>query len=147
MSALTAKRIPIYVILSGEVPLTLAASTAVYQGGMAVGNTADGTVTKGVAGTTTFQRIGLFAESLDNSASTATTTVMVRLDCEVHCQWFDNATGANKVLAANCFSTCYILDDHTVTLASSSNSKAGRVWGVDSTKGVLVEVPKSGFAL
>jgi hypothetical protein len=30
-------------------------------------------------------------------------------------------------------------DDHTVTLSNSGTSKAGRVWGVDAVKGVLVE--------
>ena len=120
------------------IPLPLKASTSVFQGGMACADTSDGSVTKGAA-STTLTRIGTFAQTLDNSASTATTQVMVQLEKEIVGTWFDNATGANAVVAANLFSDCYILDDHTVTMATSGNSKAGRVWEIDSVKGVLVE--------
>jgi len=45
---------------------------------------------------------------------------------------------ANAVTASNLFADVYILDDQTVTTASSGNSKAGRVWAVDAD-GVCVE--------
>lgn len=63
---------------------------------------------------------------------------MVNLDREVVARWYDNDTGT-AVVAANVGSDCYILDDHTVTGSSTGNSVAGRVWQVDSVKGVLVE--------
>jgi hypothetical protein len=54
---------------------------------------------------------------------------------ELH--WWDNASGGAAVTGL--FSLCYMLDDHTVTNASSGNSVAGRVWAIDTTKGVLVQ--------
>ena len=120
------------------IPLPLAGSTSVFQGGMACADTSNGTVTKG-GSSTTLVRIGTFAQTLDNSGSTATTQVMVALEREVFATWFDNATGGNAVLSTDLFNDVYALDDHTVTKASSGNSKVGRVWAVDTVKGVLVE--------
>lgn len=138
MSALGQARMPIELRLK-NISLPLAGSTAAYQGGIACGDTSVGLVTKGAAGSTTLLRIGLFAETIDNSASTATAKVLVSLDKEIITQWFDNATGANAVLATDLFNDVYMLDDHTVTKASSGNSKAGRVWAVDALKGVAVQ--------
>lgn len=117
----------------------LAGSSKCFRGGMACADTSNGTVVSGKASTTLIP-VGLFEADVDNSGSTATQLVQVRLDREINAVWFDNATGANKVLAANLFSNVYVLDDHTVTLASSGNSLAGRVWEVDSVLGVLVQL-------
>lgn len=122
-----------------NIPLVLAASTVVYAGGIAVLDPTNGVGTKGVAGTSTFIRVGEFIESIDNSASTATSYVMVSLDREITLRWYDNVTGGNAVTAANLYNTCYILDDHTVTMASSGNSPAGRVWQLDPIFGVAVQ--------
>jgi hypothetical protein len=116
----------------------LAASTKVYQGGIACLDTSTGDVTKGAA-STTLKKIGEFDETVDNSSGSAGALyAMVNLDREVVARWYDNDTGT-AVVAANVGSDCYILDDHTVTGASSGNSVAGRVWAVDSFFGVLVE--------
>lgn len=119
-----------------NVALPLAGSATAWQGGMACIDVAAGTVKPGAAANANLVRVGNFADSLDNSASTATAQVLVALDREVVAQWYDNATGGNAVTLL--FSDVYILDDHTVTTASSGNSKAGRVWAIDSVKGVAV---------
>lgn len=122
-----------------SVALPLAGSQSVFQGGMACADTATGTVKKGAAANANLIAIGEFGQTFDNSASTATVQVLVILNKEIVCRWYDNATGANAVLSTDLFSTAvYILDDHTVTKASSGNSAAGRVWAVDSVKGVAV---------
>lgn len=136
MSALNQARIPIELRLK-IVALPLAAAVAAYEGGMACIDTSAGNVTKGASGNANLVRVGEFQESLDNSAGTATTPVMVNLDKEIVCKWYDNATGAAAVVAL--FGDAYISDDHTVTVTAGSNSKAGRVWAIDSVKGVAVE--------
>jgi hypothetical protein len=138
MGALAQARSGIKTILSGDIPLPLDGSQKAFIGGIACGDSSTGGVKPGQA-STTLLRIGEFAQTIDNSASTAQITVMVSLDHEVFARWYDNATGANKVLVTDLFNDVYMLDDHTVTKASSGNSKAGRVWGVDTLKGVLVE--------
>lgn len=137
MSALTGPRIQ-REFRAKNIALQLAASQSVQLGGIACGDTSDGTVKKGAVSTTLI-KIGEFAETVDNSAGTGTTGVLVSLDREIVCRWYDNATGANKVLSSDLFNDVYIQDDHTVTKASSGASKAGRVWAVDANLGVAVE--------
>ncbi len=136
MSALGQARSPVEVKFK-TVPLPLKTLLVAYAGGMACIDSNDGCVKPGVAGNTTLTRVGNFAESLDNSANTASANVLVKLDKELSAQWYDNATGAAAVVTL--FTSCYVLDDHTVTVTSGSNSVAGRVWAIDTTKGVLVE--------
>lgn len=121
------------------VGLPLKAAKKAWIDGSCCADTSDGTVTPMASGSTTLIRIGRFAAAVDNSAGTASTTVLVALDHEVVAEWYDNATGANAVLATDLFNDVYGLDDHTVTKASSGNSKVGRVWAVDAIKGVLIE--------
>lgn len=122
----------------GTVSLPLGAGLKAFQGGIACADTSAAVVKPGASGNANLLKIGEFAESVDNSAGTGTAQVNVRLDHELDGRWYDNATGGNAVTASNLFADCYILDDHTVTTSSSGNSKAGRVWGVDTIKGVLV---------
>ena len=138
MAALTQARMSITQPLK-NIPLPLAAGQTVWMNGIACGDTSAGTVKKGASGNANLLRIGEFMQNLDNSAGTGTIQVMVSLDKEIVVRWYDNATGANAVTSANLFADVYMLDDHTVTTASSGNSKAGRVWGVDAIKGVAVE--------
>lgn len=140
MSALVQARMPIEQRMKNlALPLASGAGMTAYQGGMACVDTSASLVKPGASGNANLIRVGTFAESIDNSAASTSTQILVALDKEIIGQWFDNDTGSNKVTAANLFSDVYILDDHTVTLVSSGNSKAGRVWAVDNTKGVLVE--------
>jgi hypothetical protein len=135
-AALTQARMPEELRFK-SIALPLSASTTAYQGGMACIDSSAGEVTPGAAGNSGLTRIGNFAETCDNSDGTGTAMVVVTLDKEVVCQWYDNATGANAV--DTLFTTAYCLNDQTVTKASSSNSAAGRVWAIDSVKGVAVE--------
>jgi hypothetical protein len=137
MAALTDKRMTRETRFKNKA-FPLDASTKVFQGGIACGDTATGLVTKAQAATGLL-KIGEFAESVDNSSGAAgALSVLVSLDREVIARWYDNDTGT-PVAAANVFSDCYLLDDHTVTATSAGHSVAGRVWAVDSVKGVLVE--------
>ncbi len=136
MSALGQARVPTPVTL-GTIPLPLKTLLIAYSGGMACIDSADGCVKPGVSGITTLTRVGNFAESVDNSANTGSANVLVKLDKEIKAQWYDNATGGAAVVTL--FTSAYVLDDHTVTATQGSNSVAGRVWAIDTVKGVLIE--------
>jgi hypothetical protein len=58
---------------------------------------------------------------------------------ELTLTWYANATSGDAVLSDDVGETCYFIDDQTVTVTSSGNPVAGRIWAVDSVKGVLVE--------
>src|SRR5688572_29684422 len=62
----------------------------------------------------------------------------------IRAAWFANSA-ADAVDAADLLKTCYIEDDQTVSETSDSGARSalGRVWAVDSVKGVLVEVDHS----
>src|SRR5678815_3356985 len=113
---------------------TLKSGEVAYQGGRACLNTADGKCYPAQA-LTTLVPIGFFESNVD--ASAGDTACKVRLDEEVQAYWFANDTGS-AVGTANVGSECYLLDDQTVTMSSSGNSKGGTVLMVDSVKGVLV---------
>lgn len=137
MAALTQARMGIETrIKTAAFPLD--AAQKAWTGGIACGDTATGGV-KPAQGIATLLRLGEFQQNLDNSAGTTQVNVLVSLDKEVVARWYDNSTGAAKVLAANVFSDVFMADDHTITVTAGTNSKAGRCWGVDAIKGVLVE--------
>jgi hypothetical protein len=120
------------------ISLPLTSGQKVFQGGIACYDTAAlGGLKKGAV-STTLVRIGNFAENADNTSGGAP-NVNVKLDQEVFASWYDNSTGAGAVLASSIFGNAYIVDDHTVTITSTGASVAGRIWDVDSVKGVLVE--------
>lgn len=120
-----------------NIALPLAAGAKAFAGGIACGDTSDGTVKQGQT-STTLVKIGEFAETFDNTSGASAVNVLVSLDREVVARWYDNA---GDVVAADLFQDAYIVDDHTVALSSATNtrSKAGRIWAVDSAKGVLIE--------
>jgi hypothetical protein len=130
---------PIKVKLDGAVALPFAsgAGQKAWQGGVACMDTAAYTIKPAVSGNANLVAIGEFAQSYDNSTGTGTIYVLVELAKEVPVDWYDNASGGAAV--ANLFTICYQLDDHTVTNSSTGNSVAGRVWKLDTTKGVLVQ--------
>jgi len=138
MSALTQARM-VRTTTMRVVSLPIPGSTKVYQGGMACIDISAGLAKNGAAANANLVRVGTWTETVDNSGSTATSTASVTLEHEIVGTWFANATGANAVTSSDLFADVYILDDQTVTKASSGNSKAGRVWAVDSVNGVLVE--------
>lgn len=106
-----------------------------YKGGIACVN-ASGYIVQGKPGLG-LVRVGTFYEEKDNSAGTSQVPVNIELDDPIWARWFANDTTA-PVKQAHMIRDCFILDDQTVT-ADSGNSIGGRVWGLDSARGVLVE--------
>ncbi len=120
---------------------TAKASETAFKGGLACLKQSDGKVYAGVAGSG-YVALGLFAET---KTSASDFTVNVDLLEEKHLVWFDNATNvstSDAVAATDFGKICYFFDDHSVTITSTSRSTAGIVWGVDATKGVLVELAR-----
>lgn len=113
-----------------------AKNEAVFQGGIACLDTATGLVAKAFVATTLIP-IGFYAE---DSAAAANKVVEVKLFREVDAGWFAN-DGADPVTAAQIGQLCYLSDDQTVSVTDATNTKSvlGRVWKIDSVKGVLVE--------
>lgn len=118
---------------------TLASGHIGYQGGAAVLDKTSGKVVPGALGTT-FQYLGLFAETVDATAGDA--LINVNLIDEIALIWFANGTSSDAVAATNVGSDCYFLDDNTVSILATGKSVAGRVMAVDTVKGVAVQ--KSG---
>lgn len=114
---------------------TLASGNIAYQGGIATLDLSTGKCEPGHAETDLFV-IGTFAEYKDASAADA--LVNVDLGMEMEIEWFDNSAG-NPLAAADVGSLCYVEDDQTVTKSPTGASVAGRVWGIDSVKGVAVQ--------
>jgi hypothetical protein len=118
--------------------MPIAANATAWRGGSAAINGTSGNVTQAQAATAGQIPIGQFEQ--DNSPGNTTTAfVWVTLQREIECYWLDNATGASAVASSNFGQNCYIADDHTATMATGSNAIYGRVWGVDSSRGVLVQ--------
>lgn len=114
----------------------LTSGTKAYKGGQAALDLAgSGKVVPGTTGTGLL-KIGVFAETVD--ATSASLPVQVDLINEFTVEWFANDT-TTAVTSANIGGMAYMLDDQTVTGSATGNSIAGRVWAVDSVKGVAVE--------
>lgn len=137
MAALTQSRMSVESKFK-NIPLVLAGSTSVFEGGIACLDTSAHVCTKGAASNANLIRVGEFLQDYDNSGSTATANVMVSLNQEIVIRWYDSVTGGSAVTVANLYATVYIFDDHTLTTSSSGNSSAGRLWAVDPVKGVGV---------
>jgi hypothetical protein len=135
MAALTQKRMSRSVKFS-DVELA-AKNEAVFQGGIACFDTSTGLVAKAFVSTTLIP-IGLFAE---DSAAAASKVVPVKLFREVEAVWMPNAGGGEAVVAANIGGLCYLRDDNTVGVDDDTNTLSvfGRVWKLDTNRGVLVE--------
>jgi hypothetical protein len=122
--------------------MPLPAGQVAYEGGIACIDTANlGGVYRGATGSTTLVPIGWFTETVDNSAGGVSVPVGVRLNREVRLSYWDSVTGANAVTSAKVGGTAYIADDHTLTMSSTTASKAGRVWIVRSDGQIGVEFP------
>lgn len=138
MTALAASRIAQKETLSS---VSLAGKAEqVYQGGIACFDTSTGLVAKAFA-STTLHPIGRYA---DDQLTASGGTVLVKLFKEVVIHWFANDT-THPVVAADIGGLCYLLDDQTVADTDLTNtlSVAGRVWKIDSVKGVGVEMVAS----
>ncbi len=80
--------------------------------------------------------LGKFNETVD--ATAAEKLVDVDLGMEIEVVWWAN-DAVSPVTAAMLLSLCYIMDDQTVSSDGSGRSAAGRVWAVDSVRGVAVQ--------
>lgn len=116
----------------------LTAAIAAEKGEMACIDTATGLLTIGGV-SLTLRPIGYFDEDLTGDG---TLTVRVRLFDEIRVHWWDNDSGGTPVVATDLGNLCYILDDRTVSGSSGlgTRSPAGRVWAVNTTNGVAVEM-------
>lgn len=113
----------------------LTAAVVAEKGKIAAIDTATGLLTKG-ATSATLRPIGYFDQ---DATGDGTTKVRVRLFADVTLHWFSNDVGT-PVVAADLGKVCYILNDTTVTGASAGASVAGRVWAVNASLGVAVEM-------
>jgi hypothetical protein len=117
----------------------LSSNATAFRGGMCAADTSSGVVRPATNNNANLINIGQFLQDVTTTTSTAT-QVNVALAREIWVAWYDNATGTNAVVATNLFANCYMLDDHTVTMATGTGSSvAGRVWDIDASMGVLVQ--------
>jgi hypothetical protein len=136
MTALAKMRMTKVVKATGMALLSTAEQ--VYQGGLACFDTSTGLVKKGAASTTLIP-IGRYREDqLVASGGTAN----VEFFRELNAMWFANSASGDLIAQTEVGSNVYVVDDQTVAKTSNSNARsiAGRVWKVDATKGVLVEL-------
>jgi hypothetical protein len=115
--------------------MILTSGTKAWKHGIAMLDPATGKVKPGAAGTGLLF-IGLFAENVDATAGDK--LVNINFGTEKEIEWLANAA-TGPVLATDVGKVCYVLDDQTVTITSTGNSVAGRVWIVDAVQGVGVE--------
>ena len=86
----------------------------------------------------TLTAVGVFRETVDNTAGTAA----VGIDVETGIFGpFANSAAADLIEPKNIGGTCYIVDNQTVakTNGSSTRSKAGTIWHVQADGGVWVQ--------
>lgn len=117
-------------------PFTLASGFKAYKGGLALGDPSTGKVRPG-AQASGLVVLGKFAEQVD--AAAGDTPVNVNLGVERDIEFWAND---GSITAANLFQFAAVLDDQTVTLASTAPGAApvyGRIMAVEGGRGVGVE--------
>jgi hypothetical protein len=121
---------------------TLASGNIAYQGGSACLDLSAGKVVPASAAEGLLH-IGVFAETVDATAADA--SVGVNLVEEIALVWYANA-GSGTVASTDLGQVCYFADDQTVTMTGAGGPVAGRVWAVDTSKGVAVQKLGAGSA-
>lgn len=116
---------------------TLTSGTKAYKGAQCVLVLATSKVKPGVAGSGLVM-IGTFDQTVDAAAGDL--PVNVNLGMEIEVIWWVNS-GTSPVAATDILALCYVEDDQTVSLAPASTGApvSGRVWAVDTIKGVAVQ--------
>lgn len=112
----------------------LATSEVAVKGEVACIDTSTGNFVVAQSGSTTLIPVGTFTESFTGDGTRRTT---VALFAELRVQELLNADAPNDVSDSDCGSSCYWLDGRTVTMASSGNSRAGIVLGLDGERVVV----------
>jgi hypothetical protein len=95
------------------------------------------------AAATELSTIGVFSETVDNSAgASGAKTAEVEFPQELHGEYFANGTSGDAVAITDIGALCYWIDDQTVSISdgSGTRSPAGFVGGVDAQLGVLVAI-------
>lgn len=113
---------------------TLASGNKAWKNGVAAIDLTTGKVVPASATLNLFV-VGKFAETVDATAGDK--AVNVRLQHEIWVEWLSN--DSSSVTAADVGSLCFVKDDQTVSMTENGSSVAGRVWAVDSGRGVAVE--------
>jgi hypothetical protein len=91
----------------------------------------------GVVPTPGFISIGILNDTVD--ASSADKSVSVDLEEGIWISWFANATSTDAVASTDVGKLGYHPDDSTVAITPAGHVLAGRIWKVDSVKGVAVQ--------
>ncbi len=121
--------------------LPLSTGIKAWKGGTAMGRPSTGLVVKAVTGAGAAGAndifLGVFNETIDNTAGAAAVPITVNFIKEKTILWRAND---GTISAANLFNPCYFLDDQTVTLTALNHAKAGTILAVDAVKGVAFEV-------
>src|SRR5215472_17593745 len=120
--------------------LPLQAAKKAYKGGTCMANLTAAAVHPAATagGNTTDLFLGIFAETIDNTANTATTALVdVDFMRERTILWRAND---GSITSANLFSPCYAVDDQTVSITSTNRAKCGTIVAVDAVLGVAFTV-------
>lgn len=115
---------------------TLASTKIAYKGGLCAIKLGTGKVVPST-GASDELVIGRFAQYRD--ATSADKLVNVRLNEPFEAHWMANGS---SIASTDLGAICYVADDQTVSLSPKSTgmSVAGRVWAVDSVRGVAVQL-------
>lgn len=119
-----------------NIDLVLASGQKAYQGAQIFQNPADGKAYIGGVATGYIFR-GTAIRTVD--ATSADTTIPVELIEEIEIEWWPNATSTDACSATDIGKDAYSKDDQTAAITGVSKSFIGRIWAVDTTKGVAVE--------
>lgn len=122
--------------IARDATFTLASGQTVWKGALIAIKLGTGTV---VEATGASDELVIGVAMTDMNASAAAKQLAVEFPTPVVGIYFANGS---SIAATNIGDLCYVADDQTVALTpiASGVSVAGRVWGVDSTLGVLVEI-------
>lgn len=136
MTALSAAKAINRHIIARDYTFTLASGQTVWKGALIAIKLGTGTVVE-ATGASDELVIGLAMESVN--AASAAKPLAVEFPTPVNGIYFANGS---SIAATNIGDICYVADDQTVALTPivSGASVAGRIWGVDSVRGVLVEI-------
>ncbi len=129
---------------------TLASGNIAYKGSALVYNTTTNKV-QVATGTHAPNLVFIGHAARKINASSADKTVPVEYPSTLDFEFFENATAGDAVAATDMFRSAYLTDDQTVSTVPTGRTRVGRVWGLDSRLGVLVEkqvtAPSSGATL